>query len=651
MNATTDPTAVDEHANRTIDQRMIEARNAEDGTAFAAPLTDEAGCLRNALGGSEDVMKTPHQELDGWLAAFEEALSDCDVDAATRLFLPDAFWRDLVAFTWNVHTAEGQAAIRDMLDACLVRTAPASWEVVGPVRLNDDTIEAAATFETAVARCNAIIRLRNGKCWTLLTSMAELKGFEEARGAQRPNGAPLQYRPGQASWRRQREQEAKELGIRRQPYCVIIGAGHSGLALGARLKQLKVPTLIIDRRQRPSDTWRTRHASLHLHSPSWFDHMPYLAYPETWPLHPSKDQFADWLDAYRTLMELDVWTDAECSSADFDAARDEWRLKVIRNGNAIELNPKQLVFATGRFGAPKLPDIPGRRRFKGQQHHACVHSHAGGSNYLGRRCIVVGSGTTAHDVSAELWQAGADVTMIQRSPTIVMRRASLIEGLARLYGDDARARGMTLEMADLMMASVPYRVLLQIHQQLVAQVKEKDAAFYERLREAGFLLTFGDDEAGILPQILRSPSGYYLDVGASDLITSGRIKLKSGVSVEELGEDTVYLSDGSALAADVIVYATGYDHGSAAQLLPREMAHTVGRLWGFGSGISSDPGPWEGELRNMWKPTRQRGLWFHCTGGIGGARFYSQVLALQIKAREVGIPTAVYALAEAHHGT
>ena len=73
-------------------------------------------------------MKTPNQELNCWLTAFEDALSQCDIDAATELFLPDAFWRDLVAFTWNVHTAEGHVAIRHMLDACLVRTAPTSWQ-------------------------------------------------------------------------------------------------------------------------------------------------------------------------------------------------------------------------------------------------------------------------------------------------------------------------------------------------------------------------------------------------------------------------------------------------------------------------------------------------------------------------------------------
>jgi putative flavoprotein involved in K+ transport len=203
-------------------------------------------------------------------------------------------------------------------------------------------------------------------------------------------------------------------------------------------------------------------------------------------------------------------------------------------------------------------------------------------------------------------------------------------------------------MADLLLASVPLRVLLQMHRQVVARVREQDAPFYEKLRKACFLLTFGEDEAGVFPQILRRPSGYYIDVGASELIVNGCIKLRSGVSVEALGERTVFLSDGNELPADVIVYATGYDRGTAAQVLPEKIAHKVGRLWGFGSGIRDDPGPWEGELRNVWKPTQQSGLWFH-NHGIGGARFYSRLLALQIKAREAGIPTPVYRLADVYH--
>ncbi len=581
---------------------------------------------------------TPDKQLDRWLAAVSDAMSRHDIDAVMRLFLPEAFWRDLVAFTWNVTTVEGQEAIRDMLESCLTRVAPRAWQVAGAAHVKDDVVQAAVTFETEVARCHAVVRLKEGKCWTLLTAATELKGFEEPDGA-RPRSAPTYYYPGRKTWSRQREQDDREMGSTRQPYCVIVGAGHCGLALAARLKQLDVPTLLIDKHARPSDTWRDRYDNLSLHSPSWFDSLPYLAYPDNWPIHPSKDQFANWLDAYATVMELDIWPETECLQSDFDEASGEWRMKVVRGGHSVELRPKQLVLATGLVGAPKVPDLPGRETFRGEQRHAS--SPRSGNSYEGRNCAVIGAGTTAHDIAAELWEAGARVTMIQRSPTIVVRQERILGVIAELYGDKARAGGMTTEMADLLFASVPQRVAVRVHQQLVTKIKEQDAPFYEQLRKAGFLFDFGEDEAGILPQILRNPSGYYMDVGASELIIDGHIKLRSGVEVKALDEHSVILTDGTELAADVVVYATGFDGAPALRMLPEDMARKVGRIWGLGSGLRNDPGPWEGELRNMWKPTAQTGLWFHSTG-VAGSRFYSRILALQIKARQAGIPIQVY---------
>jgi putative flavoprotein involved in K+ transport len=110
------------------------------------------------------------------------------------------------------------------------------------------------------------------------------------------------------------------------------------------------------------------------------------------------------------------------------------------------------------------------------------------------------------------------------------------------------------------------------------------------------------------------------------------------------------LSDGTELPADLIVYATGYGsmNGWAARIISQEVADKVGKCWGLGSGTANDPGPWEGELRNMWKPTRQPSLWFH-GGNLHQSRHYSQFLSLQIKARMEGISTPVYGMGEVHH--
>ncbi|HUN47958.1 MAG TPA: nuclear transport factor 2 family protein, partial [Stellaceae bacterium] len=207
----------------------------------------------------------PTQDLTRWISAFEAALARCDIEAAADLFLPDGFWRDYLAFTWNLVTAEGHAAIRDMLQGSLAAAAPAQWQVIGGAREAEGVVEGRASFATATARCDAVIRLRDGKAWTLLTSMRELRDHEEEIGPRRPLGHPERYAIGRKSWRRQREAERAAIGTTRQPYCVIVGAGQGGLGLGARLNRLDVPTLLIDRQARPSDTWRNRHESLSLH--------------------------------------------------------------------------------------------------------------------------------------------------------------------------------------------------------------------------------------------------------------------------------------------------------------------------------------------------------------------------------------------------
>ena len=576
------------------------------------------------------------EQFGAWLTAFNNAASSTSVDALIALFHPDAFWRDFLAFTWNVHTAEGVDAIREMLIARFERTAITAWQQAGPVRSNNGVLDGMVTFNTSDACCDAVIQLRDGKASIVLTSMTALKVLDEARNMGSVSDYP-------------KSGEAGNSGVETdtgQPYCVIVGAGHCGLSIAARLQQLGVPTLVIDRRERPSDTWRDRHDSLMLHTPSYFDEMPLFPYPQNWPLYPSKNQFANWLDAYRSVMNVNLWTAAECVGADFDDALGKWRLQVRRGDRVIELNPEQLVITTGLFGAPKMPTLDGKERFKGTQQHASLYRN--GRDYEGLRCVVVGSGTTAHDISADLWASGAHVTMVQRSPTLVMRWQTLSDGLAQLYGSEAKKRGITTELADLLFAAIPLRSVLRMHQGVVSQAKQRDAQFYERLKSAGFQVTFGEDEAGVYPQVLRDPGRYYIDVGASELIINGNIKLRSGVAVTGLEEETVVLSDGSELPADAVFYATGYDRKPLAPIVNKDIAEKVGWLWGFGSGISADPGPWEGEIRNIGKPTQQTGLWF-LAGGPGIVRSYSRVLALQIKARQAGIPTAVYKLAEAFH--
>jgi putative flavoprotein involved in K+ transport len=307
------------------------------------------------------------------------------------------------------------------------------------------------------------------------------------------------------------------------------------------------------------------------------------------------------------------------------------------------------VLATGMSAVANVPKFKGAAKFKGDQHHSS--KHPGPDKYKGKKAIIIGSNNSAHDIAAALWEKGADVTMVQRSSTNIIKSSTLMDiGLGDLYSEKAVANGVDHHKADLIFASVPYKILPSFQIPAYEKMKERDADFYDRLEKVGFMHDWGEDNSGLFVKYLRRGSGYYIDVGASELVADGKIKLKSRVNVAEIKAKSITFSDGSELKADVIVYATGYGsmNGWAAQLISKQVADKVGKCWGLGSNTTKDPGPWEGELRNMWKPTHQEALWFH-GGNLHQSRHYSQFLSLQLKARMEGLKTPVYGMGKVHH--
>jgi putative flavoprotein involved in K+ transport len=590
----------------------------------------------------------PQVRVDAWLADFESALAARDVQRAAGMFAVDSYWRDLVAFTWNIKTVEGRDGVADLLNARLDDTDPSGFRTTEEPTEAGGITEAWIEFETATGRGKGHLRLKDDGAWTLLTSLRELKGFEEPRGRTRPKGVHHGAVEDRKTWADERELEASQLGYQRQPYVVIIGGGQGGIALGARLRQLGVPAIVIERNDRAGDSWRKRYKSLCLHDPVWYDHLPYMPFPDNWPVFAPKDKIADWLEMYTRVMEVPYWTRSTVKSATWDDEADRWTVIVDRDGEPVRLTPRQLVFATGMSGKANYPSFPGMDVFGGDQHHSS--QHPGPEAYAGKKAVVVGSNNSAHDICAALWEHGADVTMVQRSSTHIVKSESLMDiGLGSLYSESAVQAGMTTEKADMVFASLPYRIMHEFQIPLYEQMKQRDADFYDRLEKVGFRHDWGDDGSGLFMKYLRRGSGYYIDVGAAELVADGKIKLAQG-QVDHLTRNSVVLDDGTELAADLVVYATGYGsmNGWVADLVGQEMADKVGKCWGLGSDTTKDPGPWEGEQRNMWKPTQQRALWFH-GGNLHQSRHYSLYLALQLKARYEGIPTPVYGLQEVHH--
>ncbi|MEI4473600.1 NAD(P)/FAD-dependent oxidoreductase [Frigidibacter sp. MR17.24] len=578
------------------------------------------------------------------------ALEEGDVQAAAQLFATDSYWRDLVAVSWNLKTVEGPAGVADLLGAQLARTRPGDFRIQpGEMPAEDGgVITAWITFETAVGRGWGLMRLRDDRIWTLLTALQELKGFEENRGPRRPMGAEHGAQKNRLTWKERRAAEEQSLGRDTQPYAVIVGGGQGGIALGARLRQLGVPAIVLDKHERPGDQWRSRYKSLCLHDPIWYDHLPYIKFPDNWPVFTPKDKVGDWLEMYTKVMEIPYWSKSEVKKAAFDEAAGTWTVEVDRDGEAVTLHPTQLIFATGMSGKPNLPSFPGMDSFKGTIQHSSQHK--GPDDWAGKKVVVIGSNNSAHDICAALWEGDADVTMVQRSSTHIVRSDSLMEiGLGALYSEEALANGITTEKADMIFASLPYRIMHEFQIPLYDRMRARDADFYAGLEKAGFDLDWGDDGSGLFMKYLRRGSGYYIDVGASQLIIDGKVKLVKG-QVDRFEPDAVVLADGTRLPADLVVMATGFGsmNGWAADLISQEVADRVGKVWGLGSDTTKDPGPWEGEQRNMWKPTQVPNLWF-MGGNLHQSRHYSLYLALQLKARLEGIETPVYGLQQVHH--
>ncbi len=572
--------------------------------------------------------------IETWSRTLTEALAARDPAAVEALFLPGGFWRDFLALGDTLQTVEGAEAIAAF--ACAADAALTIAPEASPLPPGADPAqEGFVAFRTRLGHGRGYVRLQDGRCRTLMLTLEGLHDHPEPLRARRPSG--LVDDPEGRNWKERLAAKGEGFGDGEDPYVLIVGGGQAGLALAARLEMLGVPYLVVDKHPRVGDQWRSRYKALTLHDPVWYDHLPYMPFPDFWPVFTPKDKMGDWLAAYAHAMELAVWTGTECLGASRQG--DGWTATLKRGDETVTLSPAHLVMAVGNAGFPKVPEFEGRDAFQGVQLHSS--QFASGEGMEGRRVVIVGANNSAHDIAADLASHGAKPTMIQRSSTMIVQQKTVIGPmLGPLFSQEAVDRGITTDRADLLLASSPFRVQEENARRLWAKVREDEAPFYDALESAGFALDFGVDGTGML-KYPRTASGYYFDVGACAMVIDGRIGLRSGVGVARLTAEGVELDDGEVLPADMIVYATGFGAMEewVARLIDPATAERIGRCWGYGSGVAGDPGPWEGELRNMWKPTPEPGLWF-MGGNLAQSRFYSRLLGLQLKARHAGLALA-----------
>ena len=676
---------------------------------------------------------------------------DIDNDATST-----PFWRDMIAFTWNIVTLEGIGPISDFL--CSSRssssrshrhhpTVPSTWhwalddtkEIVSTTttygssttnsnQQRDDTtvkqLEFWCTFHTNGGVGRAHVRLQSPppqykndddddddddttnvrhhdddddwKAFTLLTTLQSLQdrpwnvapdhrpmtGITTTTTAttSTPASTTLSERhgtpiPNRVYWHDQKEEHQRQQ--QQQPYVVIIGGGQGGLSLAARLQHLQVPYVVYEMGVSVGTSWRQhRYPSLYLHDPVYYNHMPYLEFPKTWPVFCPRNKIANFMECYVQLLDLNVMCQTKVVRAIQDPDTSMWTIDIEQctpssdhqnrdnvNGMTISRHTIQchhIVFATGNSSHPRRPALKQSHSFRGIQIHSSQYQ--GGNVYRShniRHVIVVGSNNSALDICQDIWEQLSrknggtveTITMIQRTPGMVVSTQSVLQyGLGPLYAEQAT---LPHEEADIVATTVPYKVALLTKWKHVTQLMEQnDAKMLHGLRKAGYRLDNGPNGTGIFAKSATEGGGFYIDHGCAELIIRNDVTIQFA-TVTELHTDSVVIQNIDdptcieRLPADMIIYATGFDTMDryVQEICGTDVSNRVGRTWGLGLGhnVMKDPSPWEGELRNMWKPTMVDGLWFQ-GGNLAQNRHYSRYLALQLAARYMGIKPNVYGI-------
>ncbi|KAJ8121222.1 hypothetical protein ONZ43_g2274 [Nemania bipapillata] len=591
----------------------------------------------------------PSRIASSLVGAFNIALEKEDYSSIASLFVEDGYWRDHLAVSWVFRTIQTRPRILDFLqssagskDGFRLKSVDvdASTAIRGPKVATIDAsgsvsgVEFFIKLTTVLGTGVGIVRLvEQGGQWkifTLYTRLEELRGHEETVNDRRAKGVEHGGKPGRKNWAEKRAAEA-DINTGNEPAVMVIGAGQAGLTAAARLKMLGVNTLVIDQNDRVGDNWRKRYHQLVLHDPVWYDHMPYLNFPAHWPIFTPKDKLAQFFESYAALLELNVWTRTELVYTKWDESKKAWTVIVNRKrgdgtSDIRTFHPRHLIQATGHSGKKNQPSMKGVENFRGDR--LCHSSEFPGAreNSQGKKAIVVGSCNSAHDIAQDFLEKGYDITIVQRSSTHVVSSKAITEiALKGIYSED----GPPVDDADILLHGLPISVLKAIQVNIAERQAECDKEILDGLDRVGFKVDRGPDGAGLFFKYFQRGGGYYIDVGASQLIVDGKIKVKQGQEIDEVLPHGLRFQDGTEVEADEIVFATGYQNmrSQTRLMFGDEVADRVTDVWGFNS---------EGEIRTMWQRSGHPGFWFH-GGNLALCRYYSKLLALQIKGLEEGL--------------
>ncbi|MQL86095.1 hypothetical protein Taro_018626 [Colocasia esculenta] len=379
---------------------------------------------------------------------------------------------------------------------------------------------------------------------------------------------------------------------------IIVGAGPSGLAVAACLKEKGVPSLVLERSDCVASLWQHRtYDRLRLHLPKSFCELPHMPFPAFFPTYPTKQQFLAYLDAYAQRFDINPEFNQTVVAAEYDQGLGFWRVKTKRTGNegndaveaAKEYLCRWLVVATGENAEAVVPEIEGMGEFKGPVVHTSAYKT--GEVFKGKRVLVVGCGNSGMEICLDLCNHEARPILVVRNSVHVLPRQIL----------GRSTFGLSMWLLRWLPVRTVDRLLL-----LASRLALGDTA------------PLGIDRPRLGPLELKSISGKtpVLDVGTLAKIRSGDVKVCP--AIKQLLSHGAEFANGRKGEFDAIVMATGYRSNVPSWLKEEE-------FFSEKDGLPQTPFP------HGWKG--QRGLYAvgFTKRGILGASIDARRIAIDIE--------------------
>lgn len=551
------------------------------------------------------------------------AVKALKTDAVTS----DIQWRDWLSLTGQLCTIHGADNVVNHWTRASAQKHPQNFEVHRKliVRPCKDSSWVAVAISYTTKQDNGLVGYHSAtigltpvgdtwKIWLMVTILESFKGYGHP---DEPKMAPEMQQPPATN-------------LDGLDYAVaIVGAGQCGLSLAGRLKAVGLSSVVIEKAS-IGNAWTSKYDSIRQHTIREYNNLPF---DRTWKqddpeLLPGKivaDGFSNYVKKY----SLDVWTSSTITKCTRDDDSQTWTLEISSTDSAQPssrtIKTRHLAVAVGAgVGMPFMPEIPGLDKFKGKSMHQSGFRNA--KSFTGKRGIVVGTGTSGHDIAQDMFNNGMSVTMIQRSKTAIYP----IEWVVK--SQQAWNMNTPTIVSDRMSNGAPIKMGNEIITRNMREAAKRPeyVELFDGLERAGFKL---DREAMMLDQIMSRYGGYYIDVGTCRHIANGEIKVKSGVPIKAVTETGLLFDDGQELPADLIVFATGYDmdyRKAVAGIVGDEMAEKLPEFWGLNK---------DGDVRGFMQENRP-GLWM--VGGTANqARWTSRFIALKMLLSLVGVNNMV----------